>query len=71
MNTLLNTEEAAKYLNVTPAHVSLLCRKGKIKCTRPGRDWFISLEELERYKSQPKDKGGRPKKLVETNNCDY
>ena len=62
---LLNTEQAALFLGVTSRHVSNLCRKGKIKCTRPGRDWFMKLSDLEAYKVQPKDKGGRPKKISE------
>ena len=59
----LSTLEAAKILGVSTRYVSELCRKGKMKCERPARDWLVSKAEVEAYKIKPKNKGGRPKKI--------
>lgn len=45
----LTTGEAAALCGRTPEHLSLLCRKKKIKAVRIGRDWLIEQASLEAY----------------------
>jgi len=56
---LLTTEQAAGELGVTPQHVRLLIRQGKIAAEKAGRDWLIERKKLVR---RPR---GRPAKLDE------
>ncbi len=63
MEKYLNTKKAAEFLGLTVNHISDLCKTGRLKCEKPARDWFVSIEELEAYKIKPKNKGGRPKKI--------
>lgn len=34
---------------VTPQYIRRLCRQGKIKASKPGRDWVIEDEEARRW----------------------
>lgn len=34
---------------VTPQYVRRLCRQGRIKASRPGRDWIIEDKEAHRW----------------------
>jgi excisionase family DNA binding protein len=60
------TREAAKYLGMNPTYVGILCNKGKLKATKHGRDWDIDPESVAAYKLAPKNKGGRPRKQIES-----
>jgi excisionase family DNA binding protein len=55
---LLNTNEAAKKLNVTPIRVRQLIREGKIEAKQIGRDYVIEAGSLESVVTY--GKAGRP-----------
>ena len=63
---LLNTNEAAKKLNVTAIRVRQLIREGKLDAHRIGRDYVIAKSDLEKVKTY--GKAGRPLKKVEKKN---
>lgn len=48
VNRLLTTEEAAKRLGVTPAHVAALARQGEFGM-KDGRSWVFRASELRAY----------------------
>jgi len=58
----LTAKQVAQELGVSMSFVARLCRNGKLKARKLGRDWFIDPASVEAYKNAPKDKGGRPKK---------
>jgi excisionase family DNA binding protein len=43
---------AAQLLGVTPANLRGAIRRGSLKATKHGRDWFVTLKEVERYKRE-------------------
>ncbi len=48
--------EAARSLGIAPATLRAQVRLGKIKATKLARDWFISPEEVERYRIENRRK---------------
>lgn len=59
-NSMLTTTEAATELGIKPDSVKHLCQRKVLRGERHGRDWLISREELDRYKTDRKTRG-RPK----------
>ena len=60
---LLSTQEAAKELSVSGSMIRYLVAIGEAKPLRKvGRGWLFTSEEIERLRTRPKSKGGRPKK---------
>jgi len=59
----LTTKEAAEDLGVGMRQIQNLIKKGRLKATRRGRDWFIKKEDLEAVRERPIT--GRPKKKEE------
>lgn len=57
---LLTTTEAATELGIQPGSVKRLCQREILKGEKRGRDWFISREEVDRYKRE-RHKPGRRK----------
>ena len=55
MKKIYSTKEAADRLKLSPDHVKLLARKGKIKAQKLGHDWAI-LELNYQRKRKPKEK---------------
>jgi excisionase family DNA binding protein len=53
----LTTALAASLLGIQPDTVKRLCWRGVIKAEKRGRDWFISLEEVKRYKVERRRPG--------------
>jgi len=49
MNTLLSLIEAAAMLGVTPDNLRGAIKRGVLKATKHGRDWWVSVGEVERY----------------------
>lgn len=41
LNNPLTTEQYAKKVGLSKWYVRKLCREGKIKCVKVGRDWFV------------------------------
>jgi excisionase family DNA binding protein len=46
---LLSSHEAAKMLDVHRSRVRQLCRSGKLKGNKVGRDWIINVDEIKKY----------------------
>lgn len=42
--------EAAALLGVTAATLRQQIANGKLRATKRGRDWFVTLREVERYR---------------------
>ena len=53
----LTTQEAADILGVTVRTVRRAIKRGQLKATKRGRDWFIEAESLKNYTFS---KGGKP-----------
>ena len=58
-DTLLSTAEAAEVLGISEQRVRQLCAEGRMG-RKVGRDWVISVEDLERNRERPGP--GRPRK---------
>lgn len=56
----LDSTEASKILKITRTRFAQLCKTGKIKAVKMGRDWFIDPKDLPAGPWQMK--AGRPKK---------
>ncbi len=56
LEDLLDVESVAKALRQEPKLIRVWIRRRKIKATKVGRMWFVSLEELERVKGQELDR---------------
>jgi excisionase family DNA binding protein len=60
---LYTTQEVAKELSVSDAHVRRMIGQGKAHPKQQiGGTWLFTPEEIERLRTRPKPKGGRPKK---------
>ncbi|MBI2356275.1 MAG: helix-turn-helix domain-containing protein [Candidatus Doudnabacteria bacterium] len=46
---LLSLREAAELSPYSAEYLNLLCRKGKLKATKIGRDWLITKADLFEY----------------------
>ncbi len=60
---LYTTQEVAKGLSVTDSYIRNLIVQGKAHPKQQiGGTWLFTLEEIERLRTRPKSKGGRPPK---------
>ena len=50
----MSVPEAAKSLGLAPATVRAQIRNNKIRAKKLARDWFITPEEVERYRRENK-----------------
>jgi site-specific DNA-methyltransferase (adenine-specific) len=57
MSKLLTTEEAAKYLGVTPSRVRQFILEERLKSEKYGRDHLIRESDLEQFAKKDKDLG--------------
>lgn len=62
MSKLLTTEDAAKYLGVSPSRVRQLIMEHRLRSEKFGRDHLIQDKELQRFARDGKKPRGRPKK---------
>jgi site-specific DNA-methyltransferase (adenine-specific) len=62
MSKLLTTEDAAKYLGVTPSRVRQFIIEHRLRSEKFGRDHLIQDKELQRFARDGKKPRGRPKK---------
>jgi excisionase family DNA binding protein len=46
---LISVKEAAARFNISDAHLRLLARRGRLKATKLGRDWFTTPEAVAAY----------------------
>jgi excisionase family DNA binding protein len=49
---MLTTTEAADRLGIKPRSVVQLIRRELLAAEKRGRDWFITMEEIERYERE-------------------
>lgn len=59
--TVMTTVEAAAALDVTPAWIWRLIKRGSLAAEKRGRDYWIEEEEVERYRRE-KAPAHRPRK---------
>ncbi len=60
---LYTTQEVAKELSVSDAHIRRMVGQGKAQPKQQiGGTWLFTADEIERIRNRPKSKGGRPKK---------
>jgi len=62
MSKLFTTEDAAKYLGVTPSRVRQFILEERLQSEKYGRDHLIQEGELKQFAKNGKKKRGRPKK---------
>jgi site-specific DNA-methyltransferase (adenine-specific) len=62
MDKYLTTQEAAKFLNVSPSRVRQLISEKRIKSEKLGRDHLIHEEEVKYFAKEGRKKRGRPPK---------
>ena len=53
--------EAAKITGYTTSHLRRLLRTGKLEGVKFGRDWFVTIEAIEKYKATNPRPGAKPK----------
>lgn len=61
MGKYFTTEDAGKYLGVTPSRIRQFIIENRIKSEKIGRDHLIKESELEDFVKKGKKKRGRPK----------
>jgi excisionase family DNA binding protein len=64
MSELLTTEDAAKYLGVTPSRIRQLIIEERIESKKYGRDHLIQKSILDDFIENGQRKPGRPKKDI-------
>jgi len=65
---LFTTQEVAKELSVSDAHIRRLIGSGQAHPFRQiGKSWVFTPEEIDRLRNRPKLKGGRGKKRENVN----
>jgi site-specific DNA-methyltransferase (adenine-specific) len=62
MSKYFTTEDAAKYLGVTPARVRQFIAEERLESEKYGRDHMIKESDLANFAKHGKKKRGRPKK---------
>lgn len=55
----LTLRQASEALGVHLSTLRVWCQKGVVKATKPGRDWRIRSEEIDRLLSEPPDEWKR------------
>jgi len=65
MGKLYTTDDAAKYLGVTPSRVRQFIMESRLESEKYGRDHLIQKNVLEDFAKSGKRKRGRPKKKDE------
>lgn len=63
MNEFLTTEDAAKYLGVSPSRIRQLIAEKRLPSEKFGRDHMILKSDLAEFATSGKKKIGRPKKV--------
>ena len=55
---MYTTTEAARALGLSPSTLRWQIKNGRIKARKNGRDWLISVEEVDRYRRDVRKDGG-------------
>jgi excisionase family DNA binding protein len=64
MDNFLTTAEIANRLLITPARVRQIIAEGSLHAEKVGRDYVVRQADLAKYVKRPKEKRGRPKKIL-------
>ena len=59
---LITLKEAAAHGGLSTSHLALLCRTGKIKAVKKGRDWLTTREAVAEYMADEEMRSQRPYK---------
>jgi len=62
MSKYFTTEDAAKYLGVTPSRVRQFIAEERLESEKYGRDHMIKESDLDKFAKYGNKKRGRPKK---------
>lgn len=60
MISFFNTTQAAKEWGVKRCQAAWICRTGKVRAEKMGRDWLISSSEVKRYQEERLKPGQHP-----------
>ena len=61
----MTLKQAAQLLGVRPATLRQQIANKRLKATKRGRDWYVSIDETERYRLQSLGRPGRRQKVKE------
>lgn len=61
----MTTGDAATYLQVSRQRIDELGNAGALRRRRVGRFWLYTRADLDRWRDEVRQPGGRPKNLVE------
>lgn len=56
---LLTTAEVGERLRMSPRQVTILCHRGDLRGSKPGRAWLVSEDDLQDYLDE---KANRPRR---------
>ena len=59
---LISIKEAAAQFPISDAQLRLLARRGRLKATKMGRDWFTTAEAVAQYLANPQLRSKDPHK---------
>ena len=59
---LISLREAAALSGLSQSHLQWLCRKGRLKAWKPGRDWLTTDEAVTEYLRDEEKRSKRPHK---------
>jgi len=54
--------EAAAYSGLSASHLALLCRTGKVRAVKKGRDWFTTRKAVAEYLADAEKRSRNPYK---------
>jgi len=63
---LLTLRQAATQLGITADTLRAQIKKGRLRATRPGRDWLVEAAEVGRYQRISLGRPGRPPQVAGT-----
>jgi excisionase family DNA binding protein len=66
--SLISLKEAAARSGLSPSHLRLLARTGRLRATRLGRDWFTTAADVTAYLEDPALRSKNPHKHPGTGN---
>jgi excisionase family DNA binding protein len=58
LDMLLTLRQAAERLGISPATLRAQVRNGRLHAIKPGHDWLVEEEEIERYRRENLGRGG-------------
>lgn len=59
---LITLTEAAALSGLSASHLALLCRTGKVKAVKKGRDWLTTRQAVAHYLADEEKRSRNPRK---------